>query len=673
MPLHWPGHNYLGPGTSDFSKSPVDVNDYIAYLHDLAYERATAESHIYEADKEAIRDFLSSHADNPTDIVSLVSASGLSIKNFVEEKILGRPLYGMPPPTNRKGGDKDWLKVHMINQARKRKQQEEADKENQAKRANTNEQPAGSSRDTMDDDNDVPMGNAPESEPQADVPSATGGSRGGSGGGMGGSGDGAGDIYQGTVQGGNTHTKEFSKSYHFTLGNGTCRRRLNDGIIGSANEMQYRNIHGIPWEMLAMYCSEGEMLRLFRNYSMVVVEEVTCEVFSLGVRLPFITGQTTSLIANSLAQYPVGKFHFDRDFYTMYDATNVADVIDKCLGSEWKKATVSGNATTWSEEFENITASTVNRSMANPVSVLYPITVVDDDDRRQMFPKDVGVYDYVNIKNGSTAYGKCWSQSHRPKQGILFSKSNEAEQGEQTWRGNTSNYSFLNAGLLKMYSPNGIIGDSVESDAPQSHFDFKRTGWLPPHDYKHIQVDNNPVYAAGDAKLSTKAMPKFLIGFVNVRNLADDGSSGQGTMLEAKWDIIIKCRIRVRCHDNVQRGYINRQVENVPFAYNPFFTLGQELTQAKFLPSRNIATGVHGKRTLNLRTMPGRRFDKALIRKVFRQWIKEGKTEPDKVAQYFKENLEHYESEDNNKLRHHVRSPEFIKDLKELSKSSFFQ
>lgn len=37
--LHFPGYNYLGPGSRDFSKQPIDGLDRAAYEHDLAYLR----------------------------------------------------------------------------------------------------------------------------------------------------------------------------------------------------------------------------------------------------------------------------------------------------------------------------------------------------------------------------------------------------------------------------------------------------------------------------------------------------------------------------------------------------------------------------------------------------------------------------------------------------------
>ena len=53
----FPGHNYLGPGNPTNNGQPVDSDDRIAQLHDLAYDNARTFEDIYQADKQAIKDF----------------------------------------------------------------------------------------------------------------------------------------------------------------------------------------------------------------------------------------------------------------------------------------------------------------------------------------------------------------------------------------------------------------------------------------------------------------------------------------------------------------------------------------------------------------------------------------------------------------------------------------
>ena len=51
-PLHWPRYNYLGPGTKDFSKKPLNRLDQAARQHDLNYHRAKHFKDKWKADLE---------------------------------------------------------------------------------------------------------------------------------------------------------------------------------------------------------------------------------------------------------------------------------------------------------------------------------------------------------------------------------------------------------------------------------------------------------------------------------------------------------------------------------------------------------------------------------------------------------------------------------------------
>lgn len=91
----FPGHRYLGPGNPLDNGEPVDEDDRIAQDHDQAYSRAESDSDIFAADRSSFGAFTSDflHTGNWH---SALGAAGLGVKNLVEEKILGRTLYGMP-------------------------------------------------------------------------------------------------------------------------------------------------------------------------------------------------------------------------------------------------------------------------------------------------------------------------------------------------------------------------------------------------------------------------------------------------------------------------------------------------------------------------------------------------------------------------------------------------
>lgn len=565
MPLHWPGYNYLGPGTKDFKKKPINAVDSIAREHDIKYSNSKSDQDIFQADEEAISDFWTEFSNNPS-LASLAGASGLSIKHYIEKNLLNRSIYPSMPPK------KDWATIRKINQARAAKRnnpdEPEAGPSKRVPEETQAERPEPIAEEFESDDDgfisfeiDRLLDMANNEVPQQDQPMQAAMGRGGGNSGGGVANNGIGDVYSGYPQESNQHIKEFTKSYHFSLSNGLPRwRRALDTVYGRVNQMQYPNIHCLPWHLLAWYCSEGEISRLWDNYSMATVVEVETEVYSLGIRLPFVTGQTVSQVANALAQYPVGKFHFDRDFLVHSDPLQDLATVTKCIGTQWQ-STLSSN-TEWSAEFDNLTASATNRTLSNPAIVNYPISV--EAGGSQMFPKDCSVYDYVNIKNGSTSYGKLWHEKYKPKQGILFAKSSEALSDRSTTGG--THPVFFNGGVHQA----AWYGSQVNRFL--SGMDINSEASMPAYLMYSQPVENTMVYSVDDAKISSRCMPKFMIGMVNIRNLAE-GSSDPNTILEGRWDIMVKTKIKISCIDNATRGYINRVPQNVPFVYNPFLRL----------------------------------------------------------------------------------------------------
>lgn len=87
----FPGHNYLGPGKKLNEGPPVDTDDYIAQLHDLAYENATDEEDVYQADEKTIYAFIIDCVKNKN-WHSAIGALGLSLKHMTE-LICGKVFY----------------------------------------------------------------------------------------------------------------------------------------------------------------------------------------------------------------------------------------------------------------------------------------------------------------------------------------------------------------------------------------------------------------------------------------------------------------------------------------------------------------------------------------------------------------------------------------------------
>lgn len=567
--IHFPYHNYLGPGSDNFNQQPVDEDDAIARSHDLDYDKASSDNDIFKADKQARDEFFTSfvHSGN---VHSLIGGLGLGAKNLVEEHVLGKSVYGMG---KRKSTEKDWAKIKRINRARAARRENE---ENQpdirdfghvageninpdaevnladfpdflqdfvAEAGPSGSQPVESAQESPPMSHDeVPMdtSGATEVGGGAQVDPRSGGQAAGGMGAGGAANDGRQDIYAGAPQPNQHHELIYGKSYHFTLTNGLpeFRHLLATPSNQYIAQQRFKHVHGIPWERLLMYVSEGELVRLFRDYTAVKVEEVVCEVYSLGVRLPFVTSATTSSVANANAQYPIGCFHFDQAYQTQYSGTQVQDIINKALGAEWKNFNRPAQPVTteWSENFPNISASSTSRDISNPVIVEYPIPYGQTN-----VPKDVGIYDYVDIKNGTTAYGKCWEKRFRPKNGIIYAESTlMGTAGTTSPESGGTNFMTPIPGLENGYfMTNNTIterNDAQIRPIPKALSATKNN--ITTTKVLQAKVDYMGYNYFGDQKCAPQAMPKFMIGFVNIRN--EDNS-----LLTAKWDIMVKTRIRL--------------------------------------------------------------------------------------------------------------------------------
>ena len=85
--MNFPGHNYLGPGNPILNGEPVDEDDRIAQEHDYAYDAATSDEHIREADRRAIANFTKDFIVN-NNYHSAIGSIGLASK-YIFESALG--------------------------------------------------------------------------------------------------------------------------------------------------------------------------------------------------------------------------------------------------------------------------------------------------------------------------------------------------------------------------------------------------------------------------------------------------------------------------------------------------------------------------------------------------------------------------------------------------------
>jgi hypothetical protein len=107
---HYPGHQYLGPGTDlATAKKPIDVDDSIARSHDIAYKKAVSNADIVTADSKAIGAFEDDYSQTGN-LHSKVARGLLGAKQAVEHYI--GPIYPQvmvrafgPPPYTRPNWD----------------------------------------------------------------------------------------------------------------------------------------------------------------------------------------------------------------------------------------------------------------------------------------------------------------------------------------------------------------------------------------------------------------------------------------------------------------------------------------------------------------------------------------------------------------------------------------
>nr|QTE04122.1 MAG: VP [Emberiza tristrami ambidensovirus] len=92
--LNVPGHKYIGPFNRLNRGDPVDLDDLIAYNHDVAYDTAKTVDDVQKADAQAIAEFLQDyHATG--NYHSLLGVIGLKGKVFVE-KLTGHLYPSLP-------------------------------------------------------------------------------------------------------------------------------------------------------------------------------------------------------------------------------------------------------------------------------------------------------------------------------------------------------------------------------------------------------------------------------------------------------------------------------------------------------------------------------------------------------------------------------------------------
>lgn len=90
--LSLPGYKYLGPGSKPNQGEPVNEVDWIAYYHDMAYEKAKNKEEIFDADCWACKEFGNEFINFPS-FAAAIGFVCIGVKNVVEKHLIGSLIY----------------------------------------------------------------------------------------------------------------------------------------------------------------------------------------------------------------------------------------------------------------------------------------------------------------------------------------------------------------------------------------------------------------------------------------------------------------------------------------------------------------------------------------------------------------------------------------------------
>ncbi|KAK9512334.1 hypothetical protein O3M35_000782 [Rhynocoris fuscipes] len=245
-------------------------------------------------------------------------------------------------------------------------------------------------------------------------------------------------IYKGIAQKPNTFTLHYKKAYHFFL-NATLPQYTHD----KSEYIRFipGGCHDIPWNYLFCYVSPREAILLRTQFTEVRATYAKCTLTSLGVRLPFVTNQSTTTVANANAQYPICDYgELDKHYYTETKFENLDNLMAKMQGSDLYDLPVTDDRE--HKEFENISAQAASRQFDNPLHILYPnpmrkvkkqkpnpvnpnVPILEEKEESslQQHHGEPQIYQFCTLVNGSNYLGPLFTKEYKPKNGLLFSRN----------------------------------------------------------------------------------------------------------------------------------------------------------------------------------------------------------------------------------------------------------
>lgn len=537
----YPGHKYLGPGNNLEEGEPVNNADLYARKHDHAYHLAKNKQDIYKSDLKAINKFRGDWKEK-FNFPSFFGDLGLSAKHFVESS-LDTVFYPQMPPI-----------------------QPQNYPENPHQRKNARQPLKAHGKSVMSASDGLIEGGE-SGTCEAAQASAETGDPGDLGGGQ------TTYIFSGSTQEPTWYYKEYEKTYRFTFKSTLPACKLSEGLpvfrIGSAVRL--------PVEYLASYLSLHEMARL-TVFETVQVVNAACEIYSYGIRLPFVTGESASVTANASAQYPLCEWKGLENDYDLYQTEDeVSDTILKMNGT-FQLPTTSD----WSENFTNLTARATSREIQSEAQLILPIVNAAATSNRSWYPP---TNEYAHTMNGTVNLGKVFNWNYKPKMGLLsqgHSLSNAyaaptAEGFDAQAEPTTSKFEIGETNPVSIDTPNlkKRIFRGLNNYNGTNQENLSR-------DQAQFLIDGWPYFGGNSNQMPNIKITPFIVGMQFLRN-SDD------SILVADWEFAATFKCTIRMRDGTRGlGPYGPTYEPYYMGLNPVQTLGVDAQDVQWWPQNRI-------------------------------------------------------------------------------------
>lgn len=384
--------------------------------------------------------------------------------------------------------------------------------------------------------------------------------------------NGGGDhLFVGRPEKANVWYRHFRKTYRFSLQTTLPQYKLVDpGYDSTAQFIQYKpgSMYAIPVEMISSYLSPQEFWMIQKSCKRASVENVSCEVYSEGIRLPFTTAEQTAVTANASAQYPICQWvGLDEDWPMSYRYLDLKDTQQKMLGGDPAQWPPSANFTS---TFPNLSARATSRNFENEAVILIPAPCyannLDNPERTFMsLGADIPIHQYARTKNGTTELGKVFEYHYKPKHGgIIVQSTNINRTGFANIVANDDNYQPRSGHIT---TNNHTIVDPWGRTIQSNLVTTGGTGIAPDGlaradtaipaiqtNYIDTVIENQHWIPHNGGKKPAR-QPMFLIGMHNIRNIGTPTT--EGSLLNANWEVVMTFTCTIKCTAGTRGIYQN--------------------------------------------------------------------------------------------------------------------